>query len=309
MKTPYRPEMTPLTRREFIGLAALAASGTALGLEAAAKVSPLASLPIIAFSKPFRSMGAEDSAALVEEIGWSGIECPVRTQEGQIMPERVEEELPRFVEAFHRRGINIPVLVTEITSIHDQNAEATLRTAAKLGIKRIRLGGWTYQPERPLAQQLDEFGRELKDIGEACSELGIQGGVQNHSGSDRFGAPVWDAVAALRDHQVRNVGICFDIGHATVEGGLSWPIQARLAEPRYSVVYVKDFTWVNGQYGWRPSWCPLGEGMINRSFFTRLQRSGFSGPICQHHEYPMGDRAEMVAHMRRDLRILKDWLA
>jgi sugar phosphate isomerase/epimerase len=309
MKTESRPEMPALTRREFVRVAALAASATALRVDAAAQPGPLSSLPLIVFSKPFRAMGAEDSAALVEEVGWSGIECPVRAEEGQIMPERVEEELPRFAEAFRRRGMSIPVLVTEITSINEPHAEATLRTAAKLGIKRIRLGGWTYQPERPLSLQLDEFGRQLQGIGQACGELGIQGAVQNHSGSDRFGAPVWDVVETLKAHQVRNVGICFDIGHATVEGGLSWPIQARLAEPRYTVVYVKDFTWAKGRDGWQPAWCPLGEGMINRSFFARLRSSGFTGPICQHFEFPMGDRGEMVAGMRRDLRILKEWLA
>jgi sugar phosphate isomerase/epimerase len=309
MKSTTRPETSPLTRREFMRVTALAASGAVLGLDAAAQSASPASRPIIAFSKPFRSMNAEETAALVEEVGWSGIECPVRAEEGQIAPERVEEVLPRFVEAFHRRGIDIPVLVTGISSIRQPYAETTLRTAAKLGIRRIRLGDWTYLPDRPIAQQLVEFGSALKEIGEACGELGIEGAEQNHSGSDRFGAPVWDLVSVLRDRQVKNVGICFDIGHATVEGGLSWPIQARLAEPYYTAVYVKDFTWINGPYGWRPRWCPLGEGMINRSFITRLQRSSFSGPICQHHEYPMGDRKEMVAHMRRDLRLLKDWLA
>jgi sugar phosphate isomerase/epimerase len=309
MKPATRNETYPLTRRDFVRLAVLAASGAALGLETGGQSIPAAARPIIGFSKPFRSMGAEDSAALVEEIGWSGIECPVRADEGQILPERVEEDLPRFVEAFRRRGLDIPVLVTEIASIRDPHAESVLRAAAKLGIRRIRLGAWFYRPGRSLEQQVDEFGGALRDIGQACGELGIQGAVQNHSAPDRFAAPVWDVVGALRDHQVKNVGLCFDIGHATVEGGLSWPIQARLAEPYYTAVYVKDFTWAKGPEGWRPVWCPLGQGMINRSFIAKLARSGFFGPICQHQEYPMADRAEMVADMRRDLRVLRDWMA
>jgi sugar phosphate isomerase/epimerase len=102
--------------------------------------------------------------------------------------------------------------------------------------------------------------------------------------------------------------MCFDIGHATIEGGLSWPIQARLAEPYYTLVYVKDFRWAKGPKGWDVDWCPLGEGMIHREFFTRLMGTSYTGPICQHHEYPMGDRKEMVAQMKKDLRVLKDWL-
>ena len=28
----------------------------------------------------------------------------------------------------------------------------------------------------------------------------------------------------------------------------------------------------------------------------------------KHHEYPLGDRTEMLAHFRRDLKVLRDWL-
>ena len=308
MKPESRLEFSPLTRREFVRVAVLAASGAALGLDAAGQSGPPAPCPIIVFSKAFQSLGPEDTAALVEEVGWSGIECPVR-EKGQIEPEQAADEMPRYVDALRRRGLDMTVVVTEIASMREPHAETILRTAAKLGIKRIRLGAWIYAPDRPIAQQLDEFGGALKDIGEACAELGIQSAVQNHSGSDRFGAPVWDDVGVLKDHRVRNVGMCFDIGHATIEGGLSWPIQARLAEHLYTVVYVKDFKWRREAGLWKPGWCPLGEGMINRSFFSRLRLTGFTGPICQHHEYPLGDRTEMLGHMRRDLGVLKDWLA
>jgi ADP-ribosyl-[dinitrogen reductase] hydrolase len=36
-----------------------------------------------------------------------------------------------------------------------------------------------------------------------------------------------------RDGHLSSTGVCFDIGHATLEGGLSWPIQARLMEPYF----------------------------------------------------------------------------
>ena len=113
----------------------------------------------------------------------------------------------------------------------------------------------------------------------------------------------------VRDKGIEHVGYCYDIGHATIEGGLSWPIQARLAEPDYVSVYVKDFTWKKGKEGWRPEWCQLGEGMVDRSYVGGLKTSGYAGPLCQHHEYPLGDQAEMIAHLRRDLQIVRNWLA
>ncbi len=272
--------------------------------------------PIIAFSKPFQAMSPDEMAAFIEEVGLNGIESPVRSA-GQVEPERVEEDLPRLLEAFRKRGLDIPVIVTGISSIGQPHAERVLRTAAKLGVKCARLGIFKYVRERPLAQQLTEIGKVLKDIGDACGELGIQAAVQNHSGFDRFAAPMWDFYTVLKECKMRNVGICFDTAHAAIDGGLSWPIQARLMEPYYAAFYVKDFIWARGASGWGSTgasgwgavWCPLGEGMVDRSFVAGLRDSSFSGPICQHHEYPMANRAEMLAHMQKDLRVLKEWLA
>jgi sugar phosphate isomerase/epimerase len=306
---PSNNPSSALSRRDFVRTAALAVSGAALGLKAAAAADRAPSVrPIIAFSKPFQSLGADEMAALVKEVGWDGIECPVR-KKGQIEPERVGEELPRLVEAFRRQGLEIPVLVTDIVSMRQPQAEAVLRTASKLGIKRIRLGFIRYAADRPVLPQVAEIGGTLKEIGAACGELGIQAGVENHSGGDLFGAPIWDVHMALREAGVKNIGYCFDIAHATIEGGLSWPIQARLVEPDYTAVYIKDFNWAKTPQGWRPAWCPLGEGMVSRSYVARLKQIGYSGPLCQHHEYPLGERAQMIALMRRDLQVLRDWLA
>jgi sugar phosphate isomerase/epimerase len=302
------PDRPSLTRRDFVRASLLAVSGAALGLKAAQPEKVDSRRPVIGFSKPFQSMGSDEMAAFVEEVGWSGIECPVRP-EGQIEPERARDELPRLVDAFRRRNLDVAIVVTEISSLDQPHAEDVLRTAAGLGIKKIRLGAFKYTADRPIESQLAGFGRDLKAIGQACRELGIRAAVQNHSGNDRFAAPVWDLVGVLRNFHVENVGICFDIAHATVEGGLSWPIQARLAEPFYMAVYFKDFVWSRGKDGWLPEWCPLGEGMVDKSFVAELKRSGFSGTICQHQEYPMRDRADMIAHMKRDLKTLRDWLA
>jgi hypothetical protein len=94
-----------------------------------------------------------------------------------------------------------------------------------------------------------------------------------------------------------------------VEGGLSWPIEAKLAEPFYTAIIVKDFVWKEEPGGWKDAWCPLGEGTVNRAFFDGLKKTVYRGPICQHHEYELGDTNQMIAHLRRDLKVLKEWLA
>lgn len=315
-----------LSRRAFIQAAALGAAAARPALAAAGPDSAVAAaagpgsglaatLPaaarwkVIAFSKPFTNLGVEETADLVADVGWDGIECPVRKTSTHIDPERVEEQLPKMVEALARRGREVSLITTDITSVTPL-AERVLRTAARLKIPRYRLGPIYYAPDRGIPEQLQEITARVRDLAQLNHSLGIQGGIQNHSGKHYFAAPVWDAWESIRALAPADMGIAFDIGHATLEGGLSWPIQARLAEPRYSVVYVKDFRWEQGAKGWTPEWCALGEGMVSPEFFRMLARSAYAGPLCQHHEYEMGaSAAEHLRHFKADLKTLRDWLA
>jgi sugar phosphate isomerase/epimerase len=262
---------------------------------------------LIAFSKPFTALNFSDTADLVAEVGWDGIECPVRRTNTHIAPERVEDDLPKMVEALKTRGRVVSLITTDIVGV-DATAERILRTAAKLGIRIYRLGPIRYAANRPIPDQIADFKARFRDLAHLNQSLGIEGAIQNHSGQDYFAAPVWDAVQAIQGIG-RGLGIGFDIGHATLEGGLSWPLQARLAEPAYTLVYVKDFRWEKQARGWVPVWCPLGEGMVNRKFFATLALSKYAGPICQHHEYDLGRTlAENKVHYKRDLQVLRDWV-
>jgi sugar phosphate isomerase/epimerase len=297
-----------LSRREFVQRAAFAATAIAAGPAGAAKQAE-PRFTIIAFSKPFAHLNFEETADFVADIGWDGIECPVRSKAGHIAPEKVEDDLPRMVEALKKRGKAVTMITTEITRI-DPLAERVLRTAAKLGIRKYRFGFSKYTKDKPIPDTLREQGAALRDLAALNGELGIQGGWQNHSGSDYVGAPIWDVWTMIRDLDPKHIGICFDIGHAALEGGLSWPIQARLMEPFFVAVYLKDFAWEKTNKGWGPSWCNFGEGAVPRSFLANLKKSAFAGPLSQHHEYKtLGTGKEMIANMKKDLVTIREWIA
>jgi sugar phosphate isomerase/epimerase len=296
-----------VNRREFIQQATLAAALGPLGVHTIAQ-GPRARWKIIAFSKPFIQLSFDDTADLVADVGWDGIECPVRKASTHVQPDRVEEDLPKMVAALQKRGREVTMITTDIVGV-DPSAERILRTAVKLGIRQYRLGPIRYVANRSLPQQLQEIKAQFRDLAQLNKTLGILGGIQNHSGADYFAAPVWDAVQTIEGLDPAAMGIAFDIGHATLEGGLSWPIQARLAEPRYTVVYVKDFRWEKQDKGWTSVWCPLGSGMVNKRFFATLAKSSYAGPIGQHHEYDLGKTpAENIAHYKEDLGVLRGWL-
>lgn len=295
------------TRRRFLAGMASSVAFSLLGSRALALGEPGPRPKIIGFTKPFQTASPSEVADIVAEVGWDGIECPVRPK-GQIEPERVEDELPRLVEAIRKVGREVTLLSTGIKQV-DPLAERVLRTASKLGIRRYRMAFWTYKPGKPIPEQVAEIRAAMRDLAALNKELGLCGAHQNHSGSAFFGAPVWDIYETIRDCDPKHLGICFDIGHATIEGGLSWPIEARLMRPYFAAVFLKDFLWQRSAKGWNVQWCPLGQGMVDRKFFTMLRQSRYDGPISQHHEYEVGTGAAMIAAMKKDLLVLKQWLA
>jgi sugar phosphate isomerase/epimerase len=147
----------------------------------------------------------------------------------------------------------------------------------------------------------------LRDLAQLNKELNLQGTIQNHSGNNYVGAPVWDIREMIRGLDSKVMGAYFDIGHATLEGGYSWPIQAKLMEPFLAVVSVKDFRWESKQE-WKAEWCPLGEGAVRPPFFGFLKKTSFTGPISMHFEYSFGKGKEMIAAMKKDFAVLRQWL-
>ena len=294
-----------MNRRHF--LATTAATLTAPAFAATDSASPLT---VVTFSKPFRHLGPEETADLVEEVGWDGLEMPIRGGATHLDPARAADQLPKFIEALRARGKSIEIVTTDILR-PDAAAEKLLRTLAANGIRHYRTGSARYPADRPLPEFLEEVAAGLRDLAALNAEIGITGGYQNHSGSDYVGGPVWDLWTILRDLDPAHLGCHFDIGHATLEGGHSWPLQARLMEPFRSAVYVKDFQWFRNDDGvWKTRWCDLGEGRIHSSWVAALAKSGFRGPLSLHEEHLQlkDDRAGFIETCRKDLATLRGWL-
>lgn len=296
-----------LTRRTFLSRASAAALAVPFASALAEESAP-PRYPIHTFTKPFQKLSFEDTADVIAEVGYDGIELPLR-KGGQILPERVEEDLPKMVEALQKRGKVVGHLTTDLYSPDEPHAEKILRTAKKLGITKYRLGFRRYDLKRPIQPQLDALKPGLKDLAAMNKDIGVQGGIQNHSGADYVGSAVWDIYELVRGLDPAQLGTCFDIGHATVEGGTNWPLHARLMQPWFTFVYVKDVNWERGPKGVVAKWGPLGTGVVHPEFFTWLKTTPYAGPICQHCEYLTGATPEDRAQMKKDLALLKSWLA
>lgn len=298
----------PIDRREFLGATALGLAALQLPADSVCAAPGVkAANEICVFTKPLQSLSFDELAERIAELGFDGLEAPIRVG-GHIEPEAVPDQLPAMVEALKKRGLKITVMTSSINDPDDPLTKSVLATASKLGIRRYRMQYLRYDPQTPIQKQLDEWRPRLRDLAAMNRQFGITAVYQNHAGDGMLGSDLWDLQRVLDGIPVKQIGVAYDIRHATVEGGMSWPVTFRMIRPHIDTVYVKDFVWDKA----KPTNVPLGEGRINPSFFRMLADTGFTGPISLHEEYLDHRKPELVPRhleaIRRDFTTLKNLL-
>ena len=167
------------------------------------------------------------------------------------------------------------------------------------------MGFYRYEKDRPILDQLAETRSAVEDLAAFNREVGIQALYQNHSGAEYIGATLWDWRYVTRDIPRSEVAAAFDIRHATIEAGLSWPVVFKMMRPVIGAIYVKDFQW----QGRKAEHVPLGTGRVDPKFFKMVHDSHFDSFYSLHVEYlAKGGTAENIAALQRDIAVLRDWL-
>ena len=247
------------------------------------------------FSKHLHFLDYRDMAKAAADLGFDGVELTVR-KNGHVLPELVERDLPKAVEAIQNAGIQSQLMVTGITSVN-ATSRKVLKMAANLGIEYYRLGYYRYPEDLKMTEALEQFRDQMADLANLSARLGLKGTYQNHAGG-AVGASIWEVWQLLEKSHRDVMGSQYDIRHAVVEGGASWRNGLRLISPRINTLVLKDFRWeqVNGE--WKILNTPLGEGMVDfRAYFKLLKEYQINVPVSMHFEYDL-DGAE---HGERDL--------
>jgi sugar phosphate isomerase/epimerase len=307
----------PFSRRTMLATSAALMSATSGG---AAAETPKRPLKVAIFSKHLLFLRGEQLAERAAEIGFDGVDLAVR-KGGHVAPERVKQDLPPLVATLRKHGLEIPMITTDIVDADTPYTEDILSTASQLGIRYYRWGGLTYKPDIPLAQQLEAMKPRVEKLAALNARYRATAMYHTHSGLNVVGASIWDLHELLNGLDPASIGVNYDVGHATVEGGFGgWINSYRISGKYLHGIAVKDFLWEKkGKDNWRPAWKPLGDGMVRLpEFFRMVAESHFSGPLQLHFEYPLGgaengktqiaDPSAVFAQMRRDLQQLRTYL-
>ena len=313
-------------RRDFIkkisgiglGLSALPYTGKAVSMERKNNRMTDKIQEICVFSKHLQFLDYDEMAETAAEIGFDGVDLAVRPG-GHVLPENVEKDLPRAVNAVEKAGLKVPMMTTAITNASDFETQATLGSASNKDIKIYRMGYLKYDFEQGIEKTLDNLRSVIDKLEKINEFFSIVGDYQNHDGVN-IGAPIWDLWTLLKNHDPEWIGCQYDIRHNTVEGGHSWPVDLQLISPYIHSIVIKDFKWgvVDGK--WRVINTPVGEGMVDfPRFFDMIKNMNIGGPITMHFEYPMTEkpiedmdpaiaRKQVMAAMKKDLMMTHKYL-
>ena len=300
---------------------AILACGTALLPAAAAqrqgKLGPQArrKMKVVIFSKHLQFLQGEELAKFAAEAGFEGIDITVR-EGGHVEPSRVAQDLPPLVELMRRHGLAVPMITTGIVDAETPFAEEILKTMTSLGIGNYRWIGFRFAGNEPYAEQFDAMKARAAKLAALNARYQVCAMYHTESGIGEVGATIWAIYTLLKDFDPNQLGVNFDLGHATVEGGLGgWINSFKIIRPYLRGIAVKDFLWrKNSQGVWKVQWLPLDEGMVRLpEFFAMVAKTDFPGPAQLHFEYLPGNgkkaipisREEVFSAMTRDLGRLR----
>jgi L-ribulose-5-phosphate 3-epimerase len=279
------------SRRTFVStMAAAAAIPLISGKASEFLFSPAAAKRTIhVFSKPLVWLGYEELSEILAASGAEGIDLMVRPA-GHVLPENVERDLPKAVEAAKRAGLKIEMIVTGIVSPDDKYTEPVLKAASQLGIQYYRFGNFDYNENLGVLGTLEKLRADMQKFAKLNQKYNMHGAIQNHVGT-RVGAQIWDLWELLKDIDPTYVGCQYDVRHAVVEGANSWVNNLKLISPWVKCTDFKDFEWVKTNGKWNPVSVPAGEGMVNfDTYFNIVKKFDIKGPVSIHYEYPPFER-------------------
>jgi hypothetical protein len=304
-----------MTRRDLLTSAALAGA-------AALRAQSPSKLKIAIFSKHLQFLQGAALAQAVNDLGAGAIDLTVR-EGGHVEPARVKQDLPPLIKLLHAAGLETPMVTAGIIDATTPFAADILATLSELGIKYYRWGGVKWEKNKPIQQQINELRPRVAALAALNAKYQTTAMYHTHSGVGQVGASIWDLHEILQGQDPNLVSVNYDIGHATIEGGLGgWIESFRITGQHLKGIAVKDFIWEKNPKGvWHEAWQPIGTGMVKfPQFFDMVRAANFRGPLQLHFEYSLGGaengkvkdltmpQTDILAAMKRDTTALQNFL-
>ena len=268
------------------------------------KISSSQAIKIVLFSKCLQNLNWEELAKACKECELDGVDLTVRDG-GHVLPEKVETDLPKVLDIFHKNNLEVSMLTTRLLSADDPFAESILKTAGALNIPYVRIGYHKYRDNSDIQEQIQKVKNDLQTLTALAEKYKVILGYHNHSGFDNFGGPVWDLLSVFQAINSPFLGSNFDIGHIKAEGfNGAWKTNTVAMLPWIRMIAVKDFIVKNHKV----EWVPLGTGCVPVKDMLEIivKKGNFNGPISIHTEYKIKTQAEALEYIKTSTQKLRE---
>lgn len=254
------------------------------------------------FTKPWRDMPLEALVAHVAELGYGGVELPVRPGY-QVPPEEVSQRLPDAARAFERAGLRIVSVAGPVDA-------RTVRACGEAGVPILRAMA-QIEPGESYTQAEARHWRAFDALLPVLAQSGVTLGVQNHC--DRFVPNALGLGRLLARYDPRQIAAVWDAAHEALNGGL--PAYALdVIWPRLCMVNLKNAFWrrTNGPEAaaasWEHYWTDGRHGLAHwPTVAGELVRRGYQGTVCLTAEYSDASLVDELA--ARDLAWARELFA
>lgn len=262
--------------------------------------------PITVFTKPWKELEISALADLIADLGFNGIELPVRPG-FQVEPDTIEDTLPHAADVFRQRGLTI-------YSVAGDMDLKTARACASAGVPVLRTM-LKITPDKSYMEHVDAFRALCQELGEVLDGSGTTIGLQNHC--DEFVTSAIGLIHAIDPLPQSQVSAVLDMGHTGLDGELE-EIAIDIAWPRLSLVNLKNavrFEDGKDRHGatiWNRTWVPGREGYTSwQRVMSELGKRNYELPICITCEYKDAERKglsgnDVIPPLKDDLKFLKD---
>jgi sugar phosphate isomerase/epimerase len=254
------------------------------------------------FSKYMIGYTVEQLGKKVQELGFSGIEFPLRPGY-QCEPGDVSTKFVPMVKRLRDDfGIDVPI----VTNGHDPSLpaiEAIYEACSSAGVRYFRSSYWGVNG----LDYWEAHGKALKDIKglEKLSEkYGVKTAIHMHAGK-LLTAHCLGTQLLVRECDPKYVGVYLDPAHMSL-GGEDYEMGLGIVKSHLCLVGVKNCCYVGSPGHWGTSWVPIFDGLVPWANVIKLLKNiGYDGVLCFHAEYSDHDRtSEYVADDLRNIKSL-----
>lgn len=247
------------------------------------------------FSKPWKTLTIGQLAEHVAQLGFGGVELPVRPG-FQVEPHNVGERMQELVRVFRDHGLRVYSVAADPTS-------EVLAACAECGIPLIRIMAHLTQDE-PYLAQLDAWRQRLSSYVARCEQYGVRIGVQPHYGD--CVADVMSLLNVLEPCDPRWIGAVWDAAHDGLTG-VHPEFTLDAVWDRLYLVNLKNAVYVNENgpeadtAAWHRYFTDGRHGLASwPRIASYLQRRGYDGVVCLTAEYDRKHEVDRLAALDLD---------